>query len=548
MTPARLGASYPTRLSFMRSLIRQLNQEAAQVSRRLWEIDADGFGRAVYSVSLGGRTYSLVAFATPLPPETRTDRVIAEAWDSSYVLFDGVPSAEDLDRLEAQAPRQEAGRFHASELVLCRANKSVRIFDHIVSRLAAGQQPDAALIRDVGYLMRTTAVYGNGKFGIADRALISDRPELALPFRAEMLTVWLIRGFTLDLVDHIAQARSSQAKSSQAARLAPELRRHIGIGNATGLGMAPFLVFHPLLLNNWILARETAIARVCALPRAGPDMQDRFLSLLARARAHVAAWDVEDARQMERILDLRRDLTRLWDGAERLIAGANPWQQLVTAARGLSVEAQELVNALILEPHGDLIDDLALSMGTEREPRLDPRMQAGMLSSLLERHYGWALQVDFTDPRASEQFWYVSAEKLEPRLGHRATEPGSEKETPLDVARQAQALQRVLAETPPDQSVAELAMRWPKLRMITARVQAAPASPYAEIRANLIDEHCLPIDLLRCKLAFFGASRFDPRSERWTRVTLFQGAPGFEDICAPGADDWAFPVLGGALQ
>ena len=35
----------------------------------------------------------------------------------------------------------------------------------------------------------------------------------------------------------------------------------------------------------------------------------------------------------------------------------------------------------------------------------------------------------------------------------------------------------------------------------------------------------LPIDLMRCKLAFFGAGRFDPRSDRWVRISLFQGEP-----------------------
>jgi hypothetical protein len=34
-----------------------------------------------------------------------------------------------------------------------------------------------------------------------------------------------------------------------------------------------------------------------------------------------------------------------------------------------------------------------------------------------------------------------------------------------------------------------------------------------------------PIDLLRCKLSFFGATRFDPRSDRWVRITMFKGAP-----------------------
>ncbi len=108
---ARMGAAFPTRLSFMRVLIRRLSAEKSEVTRPVWEISSDGYGRAVYSLQLGGNTYSLVAFSTELEPEQRSDRVIAEAWDASFALFDGVPTTDDLDRLEANTPKQEAGRF-----------------------------------------------------------------------------------------------------------------------------------------------------------------------------------------------------------------------------------------------------------------------------------------------------------------------------------------------------------------------------------------------------------------------------------------------------
>ena len=36
---------------------------------------------------------------------------------------------------------------------------------------------------------------------------------------------------------------------------------------------------------------------------------------------------------------------------------------------------------------------------------------------------------------ANARFWYVSEEKLEPRLGERFREPGAEREQPLAIAR-----------------------------------------------------------------------------------------------------------------
>ena len=127
-------------------------------------------------------------------------------------------------------PRQEAGRLSAKELVLSRANKSVRLFDAVVDALAAGRQPDIRDILNVGYLMRTTAVYGNGKFGLGDFPLVKRHPELDGPYRAEMLCVYMIRHFQCELAEHVARARTG----SKAAKLDPTIRRAFGIGNATG--------------------------------------------------------------------------------------------------------------------------------------------------------------------------------------------------------------------------------------------------------------------------------------------------------------------------
>ena len=74
-------------------------------------------------------------------------------------------------------------------------------------------------------------------------------------------------------------------------------------------------------------------------------------------------------------------------------------------------------------------------------------------------------------------------------------------------------------------------------------MQALADNPYSEIRDNLVDADMAPSDMLRCKLSFFGASKFDPKSQLWTRITLAQGAPLASDIAAGKArDDWWLPV------
>lgn len=541
MRLSRMGSFFPTRISFLRSLVRRMQRQQWRISRRRFRLDDDGYGDAVYVVDTGSRRYSLVAFSRALDPDKRTDRVIAEAWDTTFTLFDGVPGARDLARLARNVPRQEAGRFRASELVLSRANKSVRLFRSVVAALAAGRQPDVAELATIGYLMRTTAVYGNGKFGIADRACLAARPELSGPFAAEMLSVYLIREFTLDMVDHIARRRGGDA----AVPLALPLRRFLGIGNSTGLGMAPFLNSHPILIDHWMQAREYALARTRAVDRATAEEAARFRAVATRASRHLAEWHTDDLRQAGRIRRLCADLRRLItliDG-DGLLESVQPWDRIYRLAEDhLGLEAQELAISLILEVNGPLIDGLEDCMAADRVMEIDPAMDTASLSDILVRHYDWALALDLTQSDALRQFWYVSADKQEPRLGDRYQEPGAEKEMPLDVAVQVQALRDVLRGGKDFRTVADLLLARPDLRHIVRRAQTVARHPYGEIRDSLVAGDCLAIDLLRCKLSFFGAGKFDPRSDRWIRITLFQGAPLRDELTTGHDDDWSFPV------
>lgn len=539
MRLSRLGAFHQTRLSFLRAMLRRAKLDGWRFARPRFDIDARGVGTALYTVDTGERHYTLVAFGHDLPADKRTDRVIAEAWDATFALYDGVPVAAEVERLRAQVPLQEAGRYHPSDLVLARANRSVRLFDAVVDALAAGRQPASSDIDAVGYLMRTTAVYGNGKFGIADRDVFRDRPEFAGPFRAEMLTVWLIRAFTLDLVEHMAKLRAPAA----AVAMTPALRRRFGVGNATGLGMAPFLVKHPALIDRWISARETALARVRARPTATPGQQAAFHDAAARALASVRLWTTDDAVQAARLPALQTDIAALAAQAPAAFARPMPWDALYRFAHEtLSAEGQEMAVSLLIEPHGDLVDDLADQMAVDEAAhfRIDGSVSVARTLAAIDAHYAWACRIDFTRAAAQAQFWYVSEEKLEPRLGARQTEPGAEREQPLAIARDIAGMRAALAAFTPTATLAEFLLVHSEYRHIARRVQLAARQPYGEIRDNLLDVAMRPIDMLRAKLSFFGCTRFDPRSDKWLRITLFQGAPYPHDLHTETDERWIF--------
>ncbi|HEX3498025.1 MAG TPA: hypothetical protein VHT04_01755, partial [Stellaceae bacterium] len=200
-----------------------------------------------------------------------------------------------------------------------------------------------------------------------------------------------------------------------------------------------------------------------------------------------------------------------------------------------------------IEPHGDLVDDLAERMAADETSvfRIDGAMRVAALNQAIARDYGWALGIEYADHRASARFWYVSEEKLEPRLGERYEEPGAALEQPLAIGRDIAALHEALATRSGDETVAAFLLAHPALRHVVRRVQIGTRHPYAEIRDNLIGAAMRPIDLLRCKLSFFGATRFDPKSDRWIRITLFQNAPYPDELATAEPDDWAYPSLAG---
>ncbi|WP_416898524.1 MAG: hypothetical protein ACMVY4_01945 [Minwuia sp.] len=543
MNLERMGAAFPTRLSFMRSLVRRMARERWRFEIVRFDIDERGVGTAVLAAHTPERTYSVLVFGHDLPPEQRTDRVIAEAWDATFNLIDGLPSEADIERLSRNTPTQEAGRYSPKELVLARANRSVRLFGHVVDSLAAGRQPEIDPVVEVGYLMRTTAVYGNGKFGIADRGRIADLPETMGAFQAEMLAVWLFRWFTLEMVQHLARLKGG----ASAASLDPAIARYLGIGNATGLGMAPFLVSHPQLIDRWVTTRETALARVRHQPTADPEAARTFMRLLDRAEQHVADWKVDDPGQMRRIEDLAADLRALRPLAGHMLPDEPaPWDRMCRHAMlALSTEGQELLVTLLIECHGDLVDDLADAMFTAGDEPLDAAMNCGRLLDLVKTNYAWALAFDFDDPAESARYWYYSEEKLEPRLGPRDDFATPAREMPLATARDVAGLAHDLERADPDRPLGMFLLDHPAHRSAALRVQLNARHMYSEIRANLIAEGVRPIDILRFKLAFFGACRFDPKSDLWTRIGMYNGAPLPDDFAGDWDEHWSLPVRPG---
>ena len=539
MKLGRLGSFHQSKLSFLRSFIREFKDWDFQT--HILELDNFGFGHGVYVVQKGNKQYSLVCFSNHLDANERSDRVIATKWDASFVLYDGIPSSEDIQRLKDNVPLQEQGRVTEKELCLSRANKSVRVFEHVIDKLSQGHQPDTSLLYSVGYLYRTTAVYGSGKFGLADRIKIQDRGELKGPFRLEMMLVYLARQFTFDVVNHVAYHRSP----STSVKLNDDIARNLGIGNSTGLGMAPFIVNHPALLNQWIMAKEKALQAIRSLSSVRKKEIETFQSYLSTIQDNIKYWKTDSDYQVQKndqlIHDLK-DFQRYFDSKkiEKFF-----WNNVYEwAEKHTEAECCEFIVSLMMEVYPDIVEPLSYEMSIDEEDYfdIDTSRNINEVCQLIEKQYTWLLEVDFKEKDNIYNFWYYSKNKQEPRLSDRFSEEGAELELPLAIARDIQNLYKSLKEMDPTKDLSFYLSKDQQYRHVLRRVFICEQLPYSEIQDNTISKALIPVDMLRLKLSFFGATRFDPRSDRWVRITMYQGAPLMKEISLSN-DSWSYKKI-----
>ncbi|NKX44792.1 hypothetical protein HCU73_09335 [Roseibacterium sp. KMU-115] len=496
MRLSRLGAQLPCRLGFARQLTRRMARRGWRIACADWALDAAGAGHAVYSIDTGARRYAVVAVTTagsgPGPA-------------AGAILVDGLPGPADIARLADALRGSPAPRLTARELCLVQLAGAAPVWERLIDTLAAGQQPDAAWHADAGgVLLRATAVHAAGRCGTADHGVLAHRPELHAPFQAELLTLYLARVFARDLADHLARARGGDG----AARLDPGAAGRLGIGTTIGADMAPFLVAHPCLCNNWVMAREEAIARVSALPAVTDAQWQRVAGLAARLGAGAGA-------------ALAADLPRLGDRMAAGPRGPRPWVRLLSwADTALSAEGQEALASLMLEPYGALVDGLGHCMSDALDSgfRIDGAVPVARMRELIEGVFGPA-------PARSPE--------AEAAADGRA-------ETPAAVARDAGLARRAMAGWPGEAPVAAFLLRHPEHRRAIRRAQIAGFAPYSEIRDDLGAEagEAALHALVRAILAFLGATDVVPQPGGAVRGRLFAGAPYPETLATGTADLW----------
>ena len=542
MTLDKMGSRYPSRLSFSRSMLRRLLFDNWKISKSKFDLDYDGYGTAIYEIAINKNIYSLVCFSQHLDSADRSDRVIAEKWDTAYALINGKLDENELNRLINNVPLQESGRNSSKELVLSRANKSVRLFEYVVNCLSSGNQPDIKEINKVGYLLRTTAVYGSGKFGLSDFANTKEATDFNQPFRAEMLAVYIIREFSLELVEHVARKKNP----NKAVKLDGKIRQHLGIGNSTGLGMAPFIIKHPKLINKWMSQYTESLKQVMNKILDQKKLS-HYSQLLEKALQYLQEVTTFDEYQIKKNTKSVKDLEQFIVHVKKFTNKNNTnlqWIDLINFANNnFNYDTQEIAKVQLLELFPEDSESLAEDMSDNEEMQIYESQTLNELNKLIKNKYSWALKINFANKNNDFLFWYISAAKLEPRLGERYNEDGSELEQNLGVAKMVKNFYSIIQKENLNLSVAEFLLQNPEYRGIIRRIQSLEKYPFAEVQDNILSKDTIPLNMLRFKLSFFGANRYDPKSDKWLRVSFFSGAPYLSNLSKHNVDSWGFATM-----
>ena len=194
-----------------------------------------------------------------------------------------------------------------------------------------------------------------------------------------------------------------------------------------------------------------------------------------------------------------------------------------------------------MEPYDKIIEPLVKNMSADEEKyfNIPSSRKLSDLKKIIENKYKLILNINFNNKNSNTYFWFISKNKEEPRIANRYEEHGSDLEQPLAIARDIKKLYEKILSENLLKTVADFLIYNDDLRHIVRRIFISEKFQYSEIQDNTIGENLIPIDMLRLKLSFFGAQKFDPRSDKWLRICMYQGAPLVNEL-KNSDDTWIY--------
>jgi len=283
-------------------------------------------------------------------------------------------------------------------------------------------------------------------------------------------------------------------------------------------------------LNNWIHARETALKQIREIEQVSKNEIDIFYNCLIKSLKNITSWHTDSEFQKEKIKGLIEDLKKFIKFMKEDFKFQNSYQfnQIYNwSEENLNDECIEYIVSMMMEPYDNIVNPLITQMSSDEEEHFNIPVDRTIedLRNILENKYSEILKIDFLKDENNQNFWFISKNKEEPRIGDRYIDEGSDLEQPLAIARDINKLYEAVFTKKNSSKIGKFLKDNNHLRHVVRRAFIAEKFPYSEIQDNTIGSKLVPIDMLRLKLSFFGAIKFDPRSDKWLRICMFQGAP-----------------------
>ena len=255
-----------------------------------------------------------------------------------------------------------------------------------------------------------------------------------------------------------------------------------------------------------------------------------FKDCLKKSIKNITSWNTDSEYQKKKIKGLLSELNQfiLYLNKDFDFNEEFPFNKIyLYLENNYDEECIEYVVSMMMEPYDDIVSPLIKKMSSEEERyfNIPTDRTVSDLKTILEEKYSEILKIDFLKKENQLNFWFISKNKEEPRLANRFDEVGSDLEQPLAIARDIKKLYDVIKLSKNNLKISEFLSQNSDLRHVVRRAFIVEKFPYSEIQDNTIGKEIIPIDMLRLKLSFFGALKFDPRSDKWLRICMFQGAP-----------------------
>ena len=278
------------------------------------------------------------------------------------------------------------------------------------------------------------------------------------------------------------------------------------------------------------ICKRIGFKKIREIENVRPEHKNIFKVCLKKSINNITSWNTESEFQQKKIKSLLNDLNIFINYLEDKFNFSEKYafnNIYLWLEKNSGDECIEYIVSMMMEPYDDIVNPLIKTMSSEEEKYFNIPTDRTIveLKSILENKYSKILNIDFLKKENIQNFWFISKNKEEPRLANRFKENGSKLEQPLAIARDIKKLYDALSLFKNSSTIDKFLAKCPDFRHVIRRAFIIEKFPYSEIQDNTIGKSTIPIDMLRLKLSFFGALKFDPRSDKWLRICMFQGAP-----------------------